>query len=61
MLHNAFYMFFLKRNKTKQLRKKKKESCTQQESNRNFQRVMVTHYPLRHTTIAEGVCQINCI
>ena len=22
---------------------------------------MVMHYPLRHTTIVESVCQINCI
>ena len=62
MLQNAFYMFFFKRNKTKQNDYEKKEKVSPGRSRtRDLGRVRVTHYPLRHATIAKIVCQINCI
>ena len=53
MLQNASYMFvFNKKNKTKQLRKKKKVSPGRSRT-QDLRRVKRTHYLLRHTTIAK--------
>ena len=61
MLQNASYMFFLKRNKTKQndYEKKKKVSPGRRRT-QDLRRVRETHYPLRHATTAKTVRQINC-
>ena len=59
MLPNASYMFFLK--------KKKKTKSTDYEKKRKKYHLAGVEpetfevYPLRHATIAESICEINCI
>ena len=48
------------KKETKQLQKKKKVSPGRSRT-RVLRLERTTHYPLRHATIAETACQINCI
>ena len=64
MLQNASYMFFFLEKETKQNKatsKKTKTVSSDRSRTQDLGRVRVTHYPLRHATIAKIVCQINCI
>ena len=62
MLQIASYMFFLKRDKTKQNDYKKKKKVSHGKSRkRDLRCVRETRYPLHQATIAKTACQINCI
>ena len=60
MLQNTSYVFFLKRNKTKQNDYKKKRKASHGKSQtRDLRHVRETRYPLHQATIAKTAWQIN--